>query len=83
MKRAFWQVLNELITNAIIFTAANHHPARRTACGEKEVCFTVRDQAAHVPEKLEKILARLPIQQRRSDTRARGGTGLGSPSVAA
>jgi len=72
------QVLNELITNAIKFS-----PPQTTIrlaaqpAGEKEVCFTVEDQGRGiVPEKLEKIFERFQ-QGDASDTRARGGTGLG------
>jgi signal transduction histidine kinase len=72
------QVLNELMTNAIKFS-----PAETTISlgaepfGAKEVCFTVTDQGRGIaPEKLEKIFERFQ-QGDASDTRARGGTGLG------
>jgi PAS domain S-box-containing protein len=72
------QVLNELITNAIKFSPAN--TAIRLAAqpfDESDVCFTVEDQGRGiVPEKLEKIFERFQ-QGDASDTRARGGTGLG------
>jgi signal transduction histidine kinase len=72
------QVLNELITNAIKFSAAK--TTIRLAAqpvDDSEVCFTVEDQGRGiVPEKLEKIFERFQ-QGDASDTRARGGTGLG------
>jgi signal transduction histidine kinase len=72
------QVLNELITNAIKFSPPQT-VIRLTAqpAEEQEVCFTVEDQGRGIlPEKLEKIFERFQ-QGDASDTRARGGTGLG------
>lgn len=72
------QVLNELITNAIKFSpAATTIRLSALPEGAKEVCFIVEDQGRGIPaEKLEKIFERFQ-QGDASDTRARGGTGLG------
>jgi PAS domain S-box-containing protein len=82
------RVLNELVTNAIKFSApgttiqlsawdvAGSGPGGGAA-GPKEVCLTVADQGRGIaPEKLERIFE--PFQQGdASDSRALGGTGLG------
>jgi PAS domain S-box-containing protein len=77
------KVLHELLTNAIKFSspdteirlsAKSMEPAN-AASGE--VCFVVEDQGRGIaPEKLEKIFDRFQ-QGDASDTRSRGGTGLG------
>jgi len=72
------QVLNELIGNAIKFSLPETmiRLAAQPA-GENEVCFIVEDQGRGiVAEKLERIFDRFQ-QGDSSDTRARGGTGLG------
>ncbi|HKF50617.1 MAG TPA: PAS domain S-box protein [Terracidiphilus sp.] len=72
------QVLSELITNAMKFSAPNT-TIRLSAqpAGEREVCFAVEDQGQGIPpEKLEHIFNRFQ-QGDASDTRALGGTGLG------
>jgi len=72
------QVLNELLTNAIKFSPPE--TTIRLAAkplGAMEVCFTVEDQGRGIAqEKLEKVFERFQ-QGDASDTRARGGTGLG------
>ena len=83
------KVIRELITNAIKFSPPDTtirlgaHPAepRPTDPGSdphpEEVCFTVEDEGRGIPpEKLEKVFDRFQ-QGDASDTRARGGTGLG------
>jgi len=77
------KVLHELLTNAIKFSqpeteirlsAKSLEPANQTA---GEVCFIVEDQGRGIaPEKLEKIFDKFH-QGDASDTRSRGGTGLG------
>ncbi len=77
------QVLNELVTNAIKFSAEN--TVIRLAAGlaesiggsRGEVCVMVEDQGRGVaPDKLERIFERFQ-QGDASDSRALGGTGLG------
>jgi two-component system, OmpR family, sensor histidine kinase VicK len=72
------QVLGNLIRNAIKFSEKGGEirlAARAT--GEKEVTFEVQDQGAGIPpEKLELIFDRFQ-QADASDSRLRGGTGLG------
>ncbi|MGA3334488.1 MAG: PAS domain S-box protein [Terracidiphilus sp.] len=82
------QVLSELVTNAIKFSAAGttiRLAARDMetsapgagASGAGEVCFMVEDQGRGIaPEKLERIFERFH-QGDASDARALGGTGLG------
>ena len=82
------QVLNELVTNAIKFSARDTairlaaEPAPPTdPSGNRfapgEVCFIVQDQGRGIaPEKLEHIFERFQ-QGDSSDSRALGGTGLG------
>jgi len=72
------QVLNELVNNAIKFSAPDTmirlcaQPA-----GERDVVFAVEDQGPGIPpEKLEHIFNRFQ-QGDASDSRALGGTGLG------
>jgi PAS domain S-box-containing protein len=77
------KVLNELVNNAIKFSP--HDTKIRLAAKASEpglsdageVCFLVEDQGRGIaPEKLEKIFDRFH-QGDASDSRARGGTGLG------
>ncbi len=72
------QVLGNLIRNAIKFSEKGGEirlAARAT--GEKEVTFEVQDQGAGIPtEKLDMIFERFQ-QADASDSRLRGGTGLG------
>jgi two-component system sensor histidine kinase VicK len=72
------QVLGNLIRNAIKFSEKGGEirlAARAT--GEKEVTFEVQDQGAGIPpEKLDLIFDRFQ-QADASDSRLRGGTGLG------
>jgi PAS domain S-box-containing protein len=72
------QVLGNLIRNAIKFSEQGGEirlAARAT--GEKEVTFEVQDQGAGIPaEKLDMIFERFQ-QADASDSRLRGGTGLG------
>jgi PAS domain S-box-containing protein len=77
------KVLHELLTNAIKFSppeteirlSAKLSEPANAASGE--VCFIVEDQGRGInPEKLEKIFERFH-QGDASDTRSRGGTGLG------
>ena len=77
------QVLNELVTNAIKFSAPNTvirlaaRPAESIGGSPGEVCFIVEDQGRGIaPEKLERIFERFQ-QGDASDSRALGGTGLG------
>jgi PAS domain S-box-containing protein len=81
------RVINELVTNAIKFSPPDTdirlsaHPAvagpSGSDPGSDEVCFAVQDQGRGIlPEKLEKIFHRFQ-QGDASDTRTRGGTGLG------
>jgi len=77
------QVLNELISNAIKFSppdTAIHlsaEPLAMNSTGPNEVRFIVQDQGKGIlPEKLEHIFDRFQ-QGDGSDSRARGGTGLG------
>jgi PAS domain S-box-containing protein len=82
------QVLNELVTNAIKFSAQDTtiRLAAQPVCvaesianplGLGEVCFIVEDQGRGIPpEKLERIFERFQ-QGDASDSRALGGTGLG------
>jgi PAS domain S-box-containing protein len=72
------QVLNELVTNALKFSAPDT-TIRLTAqpFGTSEVCFGVEDQGRGIaPEKLDRIFDRFQ-QGDASDSRALGGTGLG------
>lgn len=82
------QVLNELVDNALKFSPAettitlSAHPASAPApgtiaIGPREIVFTVEDHGAGIAaEKLEKIFESFE-QGDASDTRARGGTGMG------
>ena len=77
------QVLNELVTNAIKFSAPDStiRLSARPRGGDEEaspeVCFTVEDQGRGIaPEKLDRIFERF-LQGDASDSRALGGTGLG------
>jgi len=72
------QVLNELVANAIKFSAPDTLISLSTRReGKNEVCFIVEDQGHGIsPEKLEHIFDRFQ-QGDSSDTRALGGTGLG------
>jgi signal transduction histidine kinase len=80
------QVLNELVTNALKFSASDTaikltaRPLAREADqsdGPEEVVFTVEDQGRGIaPEKLDRIFDRFQ-QGDASDSRALGGTGLG------
>jgi two-component system sensor histidine kinase VicK len=80
------QVLNELVTNALKFSASDTaikltaRPLVREADqadGPEEVVFTVEDQGRGIaPEKLDRIFDRFQ-QGDASDSRALGGTGLG------
>jgi PAS domain S-box-containing protein len=80
------QVLNELVTNALKFSASDTaikltaRPLVREAGqadGPEEVVFTVEDQGRGIaPEKLDRIFDRFQ-QGDASDSRALGGTGLG------
>ena len=77
------KVLHELLTNAIKFSpqeteirlsAQSLEPANTSA---GEVCFIVEDQGRGIaPDKLEKVFDKFH-QGDASDTRSRGGTGLG------
>jgi signal transduction histidine kinase len=77
------KVLHELLTNAVKFSppdtqirlsAKSLEPANATS---GEVCFVVEDQGRGIaPDKLEKIFDKFH-QGDASDTRSRGGTGLG------
>lgn len=73
-----FQVLSELIGNAIKFSPPKKHihlAAEHTSA--IEVCFIVEDEGRGIaPEKLERIFDRFQ-QGDASDTRALGGTGLG------
>lgn len=72
------QVLNELVANAIKFSAP-HTVVKLSAqpLGEQDICFSVEDQGPGIqPEKLERVFDRFH-QGDASDTRALGGTGLG------
>ena len=77
------QVLNELVTNAIKFSAPNTmirlsaQPRGGDDEASPEVYFTVEDQGRGIaPEKLDRIFERFH-QGDASDSRALGGTGLG------
>ena len=77
------QVLNELLTNAIRFSAPDTtiqlsaQPRGTDEPASQEVCFTVEDQGQGIAEeKLERIFDRFQ-QGDASDSRALGGTGLG------
>lgn len=82
------QVLNELVDNALKFSPAEttitlsaqpaSAPAPGTiAIGPREIVFTVEDQGAGIAaEKLDAIFESFE-QGDASDTRARGGTGMG------
>jgi PAS domain S-box-containing protein len=77
------QVLNELVANAIKFSAPETvirlaaQPSGVGLSGAAEVCFTVEDQGRGIaPEKLDRIFDRFQ-QGDASDSRALGGTGLG------
>lgn len=82
------QVLNELVDNALKFSPAettitlSAHPASAPApgtiaIGPREIVFTVEDQGAGIAaEKLDAIFESFE-QGDASDTRARGGTGMG------
>jgi signal transduction histidine kinase len=77
------QVLNELISNAIKFSPPDTtihlsaEPLAVSSTGPNEVRFIVQDQGRGIqPEKLEHIFDRFQ-QGDASDSRARGGTGLG------
>ena len=77
------QVLNELVTNAIKFSAPDTtirlsaQPRGGDDEASPEVCFTVEDQGRGIaPEKLDRIFERFH-QGDGSDSRALGGTGLG------
>ena len=72
------QVLNELVSNAIKFSPPQTVIRLGTQpAGKDEVCFVVEDQGRGIPaEKLEHIFDRFQ-QGDASDSRARGGTGLG------
>ena len=77
------KVLHELLTNAIKFSPPeteirlSARPVELAKATTGEVCFVVEDQGRGiVPEKLEKIFDRFH-QGDASDTRSRGGTGLG------
>ena len=72
------QVLNELVSNAIKFSAPGTMIRLGTQpSGDEEVCFVVADQGRGIaPEKLDHIFDRFQ-QGDASDSRALGGTGLG------
>jgi two-component system, OmpR family, sensor histidine kinase VicK len=72
------QVLNELVSNAIKFSAPETVIRLGTQpAAEGEVCFVVEDQGRGIaPEKLDHIFDRFQ-QGDASDSRALGGTGLG------
>jgi len=77
------QVLNELISNAIKFSPPDTtihlsaEPLAVSSTGPNEVRFIVQDQGRGIqPDKLEHIFDRFQ-QGDASDSRARGGTGLG------
>ena len=82
------QVLNELVTNAIKFSPPEttirlvaqpsaEGPSASGPSGALQVCFIVEDQGRGIAlEKLEHIFDRFQ-QGDASDSRARGGTGLG------
>jgi signal transduction histidine kinase len=77
------QVLNELVTNAIKFSAPDTtirlsaQPRGGDDEASPEVCFTVEDQGRGIAsEKLDRIFERFQ-QGDASDSRALGGTGLG------
>jgi len=77
------QVLNELVTNAIKFSARDTtirltaQPRGSDDKASSEVRFTVEDQGRGIaPEKLDRIFERFQ-QGDASDSRALGGTGLG------
>jgi PAS domain S-box-containing protein len=77
------QVLNELVANALKFSAPETtirlaaQPPAENLNGAGEVCLVVEDQGRGIaPEKLERIFDRFQ-QGDASDSRALGGTGLG------
>jgi PAS domain S-box-containing protein len=77
------KVLHELLTNAIKFSPAetrirlSAHSLEPANAGAGEVCFIVEDEGRGIaPDKLEKIFDKFH-QGDASDTRSRGGTGLG------
>jgi len=72
------QVLNELVANAMKFSAPETLISLSTRReGQHEICFIVEDQGHGIaPDKLEHIFDRFQ-QGDSSDTRALGGTGLG------
>jgi PAS domain S-box-containing protein len=77
------QVLNELLTNAIRFSASDTtirlsaQPRGGNDPARAEICFTVEDQGQGIAaEKLDRIFERFQ-QGDASDSRALGGTGLG------
>jgi two-component system, OmpR family, sensor histidine kinase VicK len=72
------QVLGNLIRNAIKFSEKGGEiRLAARASGDKEVTFEVQDQGAGIPpEKLDMIFDRFQ-QADASDSRLRGGTGLG------
>jgi len=72
------QVVNELVANAIKFSPPETViRLAAQASGENEVCILVDDQGRGIAaEKLERIFDRFQ-QGDASDSRAKGGTGLG------
>jgi PAS domain S-box-containing protein len=77
------QVLNELVANAIKFSPPNTtirlaaQPAGPGAAGTGSICFIVTDHGRGIAaDKLDRIFDRFQ-QGDASDSRARGGTGLG------
>jgi PAS domain S-box-containing protein len=77
------QVINELISNAIKFSPPDTtihlsaEPLAMSSTGPNEVRFIVQDEGRGIqPEKLEHIFDRFQ-QGDASDSRSRGGTGLG------
>jgi len=72
------QVVNELVTNAIKFSPPETEiRLAAEAVGENEFCILVEDQGRGIAaEKLERIFERFQ-QGDASDSRAKGGTGLG------
>lgn len=71
------QVLTNLLSNAIKFSPENESVAVHLASHNGKAIFTVRDRGPGVPEEFRLRLFQPFMQCDSSDTRAKGGTGLG------